>query len=101
MAEITKLLGIAINDYEAGHVTPEHLLEIFQEAIDNGDILLPDNKLYVVAAVTPLLDRGILKPSQHTKKFEERMNLEAAALLAKMRKQESPSSEPPNPHGRS
>ena len=36
MAEITKMLGIGINDYDAGRLSPEQLIAIVQEAIDNG-----------------------------------------------------------------
>jgi len=43
-----------------------NLICIFQEAIDNGDILLANNELYVLAAVFPLLDQGLLQPSRHS-----------------------------------
>ncbi|HAF14174.1 MAG TPA: hypothetical protein DCK93_19420 [Blastocatellia bacterium] len=43
MAEITKLLGIAINDYDVGRLSHAQLISILQEAINSGDILLPDN----------------------------------------------------------
>lgn len=85
MALITKMLGIAINDYDEGKLSRKQLISIFQEAIDNGDILLPDNELYVVAAVFPLLDKGILKPFQHSGAFESRMNKQSAELLARLR----------------
>ena len=85
MAEITKLLGIAIADYDGGRLSQAHLISIFQEAIDNGDILLPDNEFYVVASVFPLIDQGVLRPSQHTEEFESRMNAQAAAMAAKLR----------------
>jgi hypothetical protein len=39
MAGITKHLGIAIADADAGRITRRQLLEIFQDAIENGDIL--------------------------------------------------------------
>lgn len=73
---ITKMLGIAINDHDAGRITRDHLVTILQAAIDNDDILLEDNKLYVVSAVFPLLDAGVLQPSKHTAEFERRMNAE-------------------------
>lgn len=82
MAEITKMLGIAINDCDEGRISPEQLVSILQEAIDNGDILLPDNEFCAVAVVFPFIDRGVLKPSQHTEALESRMNAKAAALVA-------------------
>jgi hypothetical protein len=90
MAEITKLLGIAINDYDVGRLSHAQLLSILQEAINSGDILLPNNELYAVAAVIPLIDQGVLRPSQHTEEFESRMNAKAAALVAKLRGEKPP-----------
>ncbi len=74
VSEITKHIGIAINDADAGRITYQHLLKIFQEAIDNGDILLEENELYVVGTVLPLLDRDVLKRSPYVDDFEARMN---------------------------
>lgn len=74
VAGITKLLGIAIADADAGRITHRQLLEIFQEAIDNGDILEERNEEYVVAAVFPLIDAGVLQPSIHVEALERRMN---------------------------
>lgn len=85
MALITKMLGVAINDYDEGRLSRKQLICIFQEAIDNGDILLPDNELYVIAAVFPLLDQGLLQPSQHSEAFESRMNQKSAELVARLR----------------
>jgi hypothetical protein len=61
VAEITKMLGIAINNFDEGRLSHGQLLSILQEAIDNGDILVPDNELYAVAVVIPFIDRGVLK----------------------------------------
>lgn len=68
------MLGIAVNDYDAGRISRAHLLQIFQGAIDNGDILLDDNQVYVVTHILPLVDAGLLRPSVHIRAFEERMN---------------------------
>jgi hypothetical protein len=54
MALITKMLDIAVADYDAGRITPEQLISIFQEAIDNGDVLEPANDLCVVARILPV-----------------------------------------------
>ena len=86
MSLITKMLGVAINDADAGRITKAQLLNIFQEAIDNGDILEEANSLYVVAAVYPLLDAGVLKPSPHTNKFEDSMNASMAEKVAALRR---------------
>ncbi len=79
MAENTKQLRIAISDADAGRITKQHLNDIFQEAIDNGDILseenlCEENLFYVVSAVFPLIDQGLLRKSAHLKEFEYRIN---------------------------
>lgn len=79
---ITKTLGIAINDCDAGHISKQDLLSIFQAAIDNGDILTEDNQLYVVAAVLPLVDSGLLRSSEHIKVFEARMDQKVISRVA-------------------
>ena len=81
MAEITKLLGIAIADADAWRITRRQLFGIFQDAIDNGDILDEANQRYVVAAVFPLLDAGALRRSEHVATFEQRMNRQAKDFL--------------------
>jgi hypothetical protein len=88
MALITKMLGIAINDCDARRITPEQLLSIFQEAIDNGDILERDNEFIVVVHVVPLIDRGALRRSQHFDAFEARMNAKVTAAAREMRKRD-------------
>jgi len=90
MAEITKMLGIAINDYDAGRLSPEQLIAIVQEAIDNGDVLLPDNEFYAAAVVNPMIDSGVLKPVGHTEALESRMNKKAAEMAAKLRTEKLP-----------
>jgi hypothetical protein len=85
---ITRMLGIAINDYDAGRISRAHLLRIFQGAIDNGDILDEANELYVVANVIPLVDAGLLQPTEHLTAFESRMNRMAADFIAELRTQE-------------
>ncbi len=77
-----KTLGIAISDCEAERISKKQLFEIFQEAIDNGDILEPENDFYVVSAVLPLVDKGILQSSEHIKIFERRMNQKVKELIA-------------------
>ena len=79
---ITKMLGIALSDYEAGRISKRQLLSIFQDAIDNGDILEEDNQLHAVAHVIPLVDAGLLRSSEHLKAFEGRMNKMAMDFLA-------------------
>jgi hypothetical protein len=83
MALITKMLGIAISDYDNGRISAVQLLSIFQAAIDNGDILEPDNEFYVVANVQPLLDRGALRHSPHVDTFENRMDAKVRSRLGK------------------
>jgi hypothetical protein len=79
---ITRMLGIAISDCDAGRISKGQLLSIFQGAINNGDILEEDNQLYVVAHVVPLVDAGLLRSSEHLKAFESRMNQMATDFLA-------------------
>jgi hypothetical protein len=86
MALITKMLGIAISDCDARRITPEQLLAILQEAVDNGDILEEANEFHVVACVVPLIDRGILRASEHVQVFEARMNANAAAAAREYRR---------------
>jgi hypothetical protein len=74
-------------DLDEGRLSHAQLISILQEAIDNGDILLPDNEFYAVAVVFPFIDSGVLKPSQHTEAFEARMNAKASALAAQLRNQ--------------
>jgi hypothetical protein len=84
MAQITKMLGVAIADSDAGRISRAQLLSIFQEAIDNGDVLSNENRQYVVTVVMPLVDAGILKRSDHLDQFAEQMNRairERVALL--------------------
>lgn len=78
MSGITKNLGIAIADADAGRITKKHLLEIFQDAIDNGDILLQDNE-FVGVTIMPLIDKGVLHRSSFVDEFEKRMNQKAKA----------------------
>lgn len=85
MALVTKMLGIAINDRDAGRITTEALLSIFQEAIDNGDILEEENELSAMVAVIPLVDRGVLKPSIHTDAFISKMNARMIARASELR----------------
>lgn len=81
MSEITKNLGIAISDSDAGRITKEQLFEIFQEAINNGDINCESNEMYAVSVVLPLIDKGVLKQSKHTHSFEDKMNKKAMDFL--------------------
>lgn len=89
MAEITKHLGIAISDADAGRITKEHLFKIFQEAINNGDLLIEENEFYVIAFVIPLVDKGLLKRSKYLTEFEERMNKKVSVRLKRMKDDKS------------
>jgi hypothetical protein len=88
MALITKMLEIAVNDCDAGRITPVQLISIFQEAIDNGDILEEENEFCVVAHVLPLIDRGALRSSEHVAIFESRMGAKATAVARELRAEE-------------
>lgn len=85
MALITKMLEIAVSDSDAGRITQVQLLSIFQEAIDNGDILEEANEFCVVAHVFPLLDRGALRSSKHVDTFEARMDAHASVVADALR----------------
>jgi hypothetical protein len=87
MSGKSKHLETAVNDRDAGRITTGQMLSIFQEAIDNGDILLPDNQFVVVAAVLPLLDGGGLRRSEHVSEFEQRMDNIVKDRLDEMRRQ--------------
>ena len=87
MARITERLDVVVDDMDARRITREHFLAIVQDAINNGDILLPENTLMGVAVVMPLLDKGLVKPSDHSRAFEERMNTEFTAEVAKLRRE--------------
>ena len=91
MALITKMLDIAVNDAQAGRITIPQMLSIFQEAIDNGDILEPDNKLCVIAHVIPLVDAGALQTSEHIDTYLSQGNAEIATLVQEMRNRQSDS----------
>jgi hypothetical protein len=88
MAFVTKMLEIAVNDCDAGRITPVQLISVFQEAIDNGDILEEENEFCVVVHVLPLINRGALRPSEHVSRFEERLDAKAAAVARQLREQE-------------
>lgn len=88
MALITKMLEIAVNDCDAGRITPVQLISIFQEAIDNGDILEEENEFCAVVHILPLIDRGALRSSEHVATFEARMGAKATAVARELREQE-------------
>jgi hypothetical protein len=88
MALITKMLEIAVSDCDVGRITPVQLISIFQEAIDNGDILEGENEFCVVVHVLPLIDRGALRLSEHVTTFEARMGAKATAVARELREQE-------------
>lgn len=90
MSLITKMLDIAVNDHNAGRITSVQLISIFQEAIDNGDILEEENEFCVVAHVVPLLDRGALHSSAHVATFLEGMNAKAIATASQLRGRRRP-----------
>ena len=79
MTENTKELRIAISDADSDRITKQHLNDIFQEAIDNGDILseenlCEENLFQVVSALFPLIDQGLLRQSAYLKEFEYHIN---------------------------
>ena len=90
---ITRMLGIAINDCDAGRISRRQLLSIFQDSIDNGDILEEENHQYVIANVLPLVVAGLLQPSEHLRKFEDLMNKTAATFLVERGSQQGGRSE--------
>lgn len=83
------MLDIAVNDAQAGRITIPQMLSIFQEAINNGDILEPDNKLCVIAHIIPLVDSGALKSSEYVNTYLAQGNAEAGALAQEIRKRQS------------
>lgn len=82
---ITKMIGMAINDLDAGRLSRKNLLLILQDAIDNGDILEPANEEFVVTHVMPLVDAGTLARSPAVADFERRMDQRAIDLLHRKR----------------
>jgi hypothetical protein len=80
--KITKMLGIAVSDCDARRISRRQLLRVFQEAIDNGDILEPDNEHHVVLHVIPLIDQGLLRSSPYVATFMGRMNAAVSAFAA-------------------
>lgn len=85
MSQVTQRLGVAINDEKAGRISRDQLLGIFQEAIDNGDISTEDNQFYFVAFVLPLIDAGLLRPSEYTNALERELAESARNLAHKTR----------------
>ena len=88
MALITKMLDIAVSDYDAGRITSEQLISIFQKAIDNGNVLERDNDLCVVARILPLVDQGVLRGSEYLSTFEARLAAEATQFARESRARE-------------
>ena len=82
---ITKMLGIAISDFDAGRLSRKNLLLILQDAIDNGDILELSNEDYVVTHVMPLIDEGVLTSSPAVAAFETRMDRRAMDFIRRKR----------------
>lgn len=78
---VTRMLSIAVNDFGAGRLSRKALLAVFQDAIDNGDVLLPANETVVVAHVVPLIDAGELRPSESSREFYARMDRVTRAYL--------------------
>jgi hypothetical protein len=85
MALVTKMLDIAVSDYDAGRITVDQLMSIFQEAIDNGDIAEPGNELCVVGRILPLVDHGVLRSSEHLARFESHLASEATKFARESR----------------
>lgn len=85
MSEVTRRLGVAINDEKAARISRDQLLRIFQEAIDNGDISTEDNQFYFVAFVLPLIDARLLRPSEYTDALERQLAESTRNLAQKVR----------------
>lgn len=85
MALITKMLDIAVSDYDAGRITRDQLMSIFQEAIDNGDVLESENDLCVVGRILPLVDQGVLRGSSYLATFEDRLAAKATQFARESR----------------
>lgn len=83
------MLDIAVNDAQAGRITIPQMLSIFQEAIDNGDILESDNDLCVICHVIPLVDAGVLQSSEHVEIYLEQGNAKASAHAQELRRRNS------------
>ena len=86
MAKISVDLGFAISAAEDGRITRSQLLEVFQEAIDNGTILEERNQIPVIASVMPLIDQGVLRRSPHIDSFENRMNEQVGRRVRSIKK---------------
>jgi len=67
------------------------LISIFQEAIDNGDILENENEFLVVVHVLPLIDSGVLKPSVHVATLEARLSAQLQKAAQELRKKQKKS----------
>lgn len=80
-------LEFVVADFEKQRISRAQFLEILQDGIDNGDAVSDENQVYFAKVVQPLLDDGVLKPSEHTKHFERVMNEKVAALAKNSREQ--------------
>jgi hypothetical protein len=90
----TKNLRRAITGAAVGQISNDELLEIFQQAIDNGDVLEQDNRFFVATLILPLVEMGELKRSPHLDEYEERIKgTELGRLAEPYMKKDPPDTE--------
>jgi len=73
----TRALGNAIRDCGTGRVSERQLFAIFQEALDNGDILLEGNRYFIAPVILPLVAAGVLRSTNHLREFEGQTGMAA------------------------
>lgn len=90
----TKNLRRAITGAAVGQISNDELLEIFQRAIDNGDVLEQDNRFFVATLILPLVEMGQLKRSPHLDEYEQRVKgTELGRLAEPFMKKDQPDTE--------
>jgi hypothetical protein len=89
MSYATKMLGPVLSDLRSGKIHKEQARELFQEAIDNGDILELANEVPVHLLVLPLIEKGELKTSPFMDEFKNRPESELMQSLRKRWEQNS------------
>ena len=80
MANITKIIGIAVSDYKSDRISKEHYISILQESVDNGDIFLEDNRAYIGECVLPLIFNGTIKATPSQIERLDRLSIEYKEL---------------------
>lgn len=78
---ITQMLDRAVDDTNDGKTEPLHLYKILQDAIDNGDIIEPQNVDCVELMILPLVEKGILKTSPYLEDWKvDQVNTESQRI---------------------